>query len=224
MRYFFWFLVLLNLGLLAYFSLDYVLPNKTQNIQKEINPEKIKIIPPNEMHSMKEHMLSVQSPVITEDTDVAQTACYEWGIFSDNNLTSAQAALAALSIPYTIKAQSSQEAKRFWVYSPPFRSASEAQKKAAELKSIGVEDLFVVQEARWKNAISFGIFSDEKLAIHLQKELQAKGVKNVEKALRTQGKTYSSLTLNNLTENNIIEIKKLKPSFPAADLKTASCN
>jgi len=58
----------------------------------------------------------------------------------------------------------------------------------------------------------------------LQKELQAKGVKNVEKALRTQGKSYSSLLLKNLTENEIAEIKKLKPNYPAAELKEVSCD
>jgi hypothetical protein len=81
-----------------------------------------------------------------------------------------------------------------------------------------------VQEEKWKNAISFGIFEDEQLAEKLVQELRAKGIKNVEKILRTNGKGHHSLLLGSLNENEIAELKKLKPDFPAAELKEVSCN
>lgn len=219
MKYIFWLLALINIGVFGYFNIDVVLPKSAQTQQAEISPEKIKILSQQEIDAIR----TTKKAEIAEPLPVVDI-CFEWSVFSDTNLTNAQTALESLALQSIVKEQSTQEAKRFWVYRPPFKSSTEALKKAAELRDSGITDVFVVQEPRWKNAISFGIFSDEKLAINLQKELQAKGVKNVEKALRTQGKSYSSLLLKNLTENEIAEIKKLKPNFPAAELKEVSCD
>ncbi|MDP2153138.1 MAG: sporulation protein [Methylotenera sp.] len=220
MKYFFWLLVFINIGLFGYFNIDAVLPKPAQTQQAEVSPEKIKVLSPQEVDALAS---SKKKVAVTEPPAVVDT-CYEWSVFSETNLINAQTALEKLALQATVKEQTVQASKRFWVYRSPLKSTAEAIKKAAELRSLGVTDVFVVQEPRWKNAISFGIFSDEQLAINLQNELQAKGIKNVEKSLRSQGKSYSSLLLKNLTENEIAEIKKLNPDFPAAELKEVSCD
>lgn len=224
MRRFFWLLILINLGLLAWFNKDYIMPGTPQIKLAEISPEKIKVLSQKEIDALPKKEISLQTTnTLTQQPEPA-VACFEWGIFSDSNLANAQKALTRLTLPATVKEQSSVQPKRFWVYRPPLKTAAEALKKAAEFKALGVEDLFVVQEEKWKNAISFGIFEDEKLATKLQQELEAKGVKNVEKTLRSQGKAHYSLLLNKLTEKDVIELNKLKPNFPAADLKETACN
>ena len=224
MRHFFWLLVLINIGLLAYFNLDYIMPGKPQIKLMEINPEKIHVLSQSEIDALPKKQVSlplINTPMLQTEPAVA---CFEWGIFSDNNLSIAQKALAKLNLQATLKEQNSIQPKRFWVYRPPLKNSADALKKAAEFKALGVDDLFVVQEEKWKNAISFGIFEDEQLATKLLQELQAKGVKNVAKISRNQGKSHYSLLLSNLTEENSAELKKLKPSFPAADLKQTDCN
>lgn len=218
MKYLFGLLLLINIGLFGYFNRDVVLPKPAPTLEAEISPEKIKILSPEEI----EALAVAKKPVVVAPPPVIDV-CFEWSVFSEANLSNAQMALQSLTLQATVKEQTVQSAKRFWVYKPPVKSSTEALKKAAEFKEMGITDVFVVQEPKWKNAISFGIFSDEQLAINLQKELQAKGIKNVEKALRSQGKSYSSLLLKNLNETEIAEIKKLKPSFPAAELKEVSC-
>jgi len=222
MKRFFWLLVLINLALLAYFNLGYLLPEKPEIKLAELSPEKIKVLSQDELNALPKR--EATAPVIDTPAPASVATCFEWGVFSDSNISSAQKALDKLSLQATTKEQSSEQPKRFWVYKAPAKTLAEAQKRAAEYKALGIEDLFVVQEEKWKNAISFGIFEDEKLATKLQHELQAKGVKNVEKTLRNQGKSHYSLMLHNLTENDSTEIKKLKPSFPAAELKEVSCN
>ncbi|PPC83575.1 MAG: sporulation protein [Methylotenera sp.] len=218
MKYLFGLLLLINIGLFGYFNRDVVLPKPAPTLEAEISPEKIKILSPEEVEALAVE----KKPVVVAPPPVIDV-CFEWSVFSEANLSNAQMALQSLTLKATVKEQTVQSAKRFWVYKPPVKSSAEALKKAAEFKEMGITDVFVVQEPKWKNAISFGIFSDEQLAINLQKELQAKGIKNVEKALRSQGKSYSSLLLKNLNETEIAEIKKLKPSFPAAELKEVSC-
>ena len=220
MKYLFWLFAFINIGLFGYFNRDVILPQPATTQQAEISPEKIKVLSQQQIDTMTTKEKTVEAAKPEPVADV----CFEWSVFSDANLALAQGELSKLSLLATVKEQPLLESKRFWVYRPPFKSTAEAVKKAAEFKAMGVTDVFVVQEPKWKNAISFGIFNDEQLATHLQKELQAKGIKNVEKALRNQGKNYSSLQLKNLSESEIAEIKKLKPNFPAAELKEVSCN
>lgn len=222
MKRFFWLLVLLNLGLLAYFNIGYILPGKPEIKLTEINPDKIKLLLQTEIDALPTKVEPSPPPAIVEPLPVAM--CFEWGIFSDASLAKAQKALAKMAIQATAKEENSDQPKRYWVYQPPVKTTAEAQKKAAEFKELGVEDLFVVQEDKWKNAISFGIFEDEQLAEKLMRELRAKGIKNVEKILRTNGKGHHSLLLGSINENEITELKKLKPDFPAAELKEVSCN
>jgi cell division septation protein DedD len=220
MKRFFWLLILINLGLLAYFNIGHILPGKPEIKLTEINPDKIKLLSQSEIDALPKK--TSPPPAIVEPQPVAM--CFEWGIFSDANLATAQKALAKMAIQATAKEENSNQPKRYWVYKPPVKTTAEAQKRAAEFKELGVEDLFVVQEEKWKNAISFGIFEDEQLAEKLVQELRAKGIKNVEKVLRTNGKGHHSLLLGSLNENEIAELKKLKPDFPAAELKEVSCN
>nr|WP_294841777.1 sporulation protein [uncultured Methylotenera sp.] len=221
MKYLFWLFAFINIGLFGYFNRDVILPQPATTQQAEISPEKIKVLSQQQIDAMATKEKTV---VAAAKPEPVADVCFEWSVFSDTNLAHALGELGKLSLQATVKEQPLQESKRFWVYRPPFKSTAEALKRATEFKAMGVTDVFVVQEPKWKNAISFGIFNDEQLAAHLQKELQAKGIKNVEKALRNQGKSYSSLQLKNLSENEIAEIKKLKPNFPAAELKEVSCN
>jgi hypothetical protein len=220
MKRLFWLLVLLNLGLLAYFNIGYILPGKPEIKLTEINPDKIKLLSQTEIDTLRKKAKPALPVVETQPVAM----CFEWGIFSDASLAKAKKTLAKMAIQATTKEENSNQPKRYWIYKPPVKTTAEAQKKAAEFKELGVEDLFVVQEEKWKNAISFGIFEDEQLAEKLVQELRGKGIKNVEKILRTNGKGHHSLLLGSLNENEITDLKKLKPDFPAAELKEVDCN
>lgn len=233
-----WLLVLINVGLLAYFNKDVILPSAPKAALLAIHPEKISIVTQQQIDVLPKKGAAATAPTVAAITPPtvdatasttpaptpAPTTCYEWGVFSAANLTGAQTAVSNLSIQTTVKEQSSLEAKRFWVYKQPLKSVEAAQAKTQELKALGIQDMYIVQDARWKNAISFGVFEDEQLATKLLNELRAKGVKDVVKALRNQGKGHASLQFNKLTDTEVIELKKLKPEFPEADLKEVTCS
>ena len=214
------FLIFVNLGLLAYFNRELFLPSVPQPQFTEINPEKITVLNQQQIDAMPK---KVATPTPPPSPANITKSCMEWGVFSDTNLPAAQSELSKLSLQATVKEETSQDAKRFWVYKPPMKSSQEALTKAAELKALGIQDIFVVQEPKWKNAISFGVFQDEQLATKLLNELKTKGVKDAVKALRNQGKVHSSLLLTGLTETEIATLKRLKPEFPAANLQEVSC-
>jgi len=240
-----WLLIFVNLGLLVYFNIDLILPSTTKTAALEINPEKIKVLTPQQIEALPKKVIEIAAtqtiattpmltPALNVDGSVAlnstpstpapqTSSCYEWGIFSTARVGDAQTASSSIS-QALVKEHTSSEAKRFWVYKPPLKSPEAAQAKAAELKALGVEELFIVQDAKWKNAISFGVFEDEQLATNLVAELKSKGVKEVVKALRNQGKGHASLLFKDITSEKVFELKKLKSDFPEADLKEVSCN
>lgn len=216
-----WLLILINIGLLTYFNLERILPAQAPVKATEIEPEKMHSLSQVQIDALpKKGAVPVQAT--TTPTPVA-TSCFEWGLFSASSIAGAQSAIAKLALQATLKEQASPRGKRFWVYRPPLKSTQEALTRASELKALGIEDLFVVQEPKWKNAISFGIFEDEQLATKLLNELRAKGVKDATKTLRNQGKNHANLLFSNITALDAAELEKLKPEFPEAELKEVTC-
>lgn len=70
------------------------------------------------------------------------------------------------------------ESAGWWIYIPPQASKADADKKAGELRQMGVSDYFVIQEGPNRFAISLGVFSAEKGGQDRLAELKAKGVRS----------------------------------------------
>ncbi|GAA5169700.1 SPOR domain-containing protein [Viridibacterium curvum] len=73
----------------------------------------------------------------------------------------------------------------FWVNIPPQGGKDGAERRAAELKEIGLEDFFIVQEVGENRfAISLGLFKAESLAERQLETLQKRGVKGAKVSAR----------------------------------------
>jgi hypothetical protein len=156
---------------------------------------------------------------------LSATNCYKWGNFTKTNLPAAQVVLVRLGLQSVVNQEAiAQEDRRFWVYYPPLKTESLAQEKAAEIRALGVEEIFIVQDSQWRNAISFGLFQDEQLASALLSSLLAKGVKGATKALRSPGKSLSSLLIKAVGADTALELHKIKPEFVGTDLAPAACS
>lgn len=158
-----------------------------------------------------------------DNTPQANTACYEWSGFSFPRATEAVSLAQQLNIQsQTNLVSSPQIGVRYWVYKPPLASAEAAQNKADELRKLGVEDFFIVQDdPKWRHAISFGIFRDEKLADKLMADLKAKGVRALTKAPRTGGQAV--IKLQHVSPQQYAEVRKSLARFPDTVLKEIDC-
>jgi hypothetical protein len=109
----------------------------------------------------------------------APFACVEWGGFSLQDAPRAEQRLEPLALGPRLAQFRGEEAAAWWVFIPPQPNRAAAQKKAAELKKLGVEDYFVVQEEgklRW--ALSLGVFRTEEAARARFEALRARGVRS----------------------------------------------
>lgn len=221
-------LVVLNLGLLAYFNVDLIAPAAVVT-NSTISPEKLKILTEKDLAAMPKKVVAAApiTPVAAEPAapPIIATSCYAWGNFTASNLPSAQVALLKLGLESVVKKEANSPAdRRFWVYYPPLKTAELARAKAEEIKAFGVGELFIVQDSQWRNAISFGLFQDEQLATNLLNDLQAKGVKGATKALRSPGKSISSLFVKDVKPATALELQRITPEFVGSELKVAACN
>lgn len=226
MKWMVWLLVIMNVLLLAYFNLDKSSAVRAPVIHQPLQPEKLKLLTPQEIEALprkEAEVKAIEAVALVPDMGPVTTGCYEWGSFSAGNLRRARSILDKYSLGATVKQQTSQESTRYWVYIPRLRTAALAQAKADELRALGVEDIFVVQEPQWHNAISFGVFKDEQLATKLLEELKGKGVISAVKGVRNQEKGQASLFISNMPSDTAAEIEKLKPDFPGSELKQATC-
>jgi hypothetical protein len=81
----------------------------------------------------------------------------------------------------------------WWVHVPPQAAKADADRKAGELKQLGVSDYYVVPEGPNRFAISLGVFSNEKGAQERLAELRAKGVKTARVVRRNGKESLASL-------------------------------
>lgn len=215
MRLLLWFLVLLNVGLLVYFNMDLLAP-RAAVLHQEVNPEKLKLLMDADFKTLQKKEFVATAPTAT--------SCYKWGEFTSSNLAAAQEVTERLGLEAELIQETSQEQdNRFWVYYPPLANANLAQRKADEIKRLGVDELYIVQGTRWRNAISFGLFAEEPLANALLKELKSKGVRNAVKSLRKQGKSTGSLLAKNVSSEKAVELYKVRPEFVGTDVVPVPC-
>ena len=212
MKWWVWFLVLLNVGLMAYFNMDVIAP-KPIPANKAISPEKLKVLTEKELEALPKKVTELPTQLSTESgkptVAVSSTSCYKWGNFTTTNLPSAQVVLVRLGLQAAVSQESGElQDRRYWVYYPPLGSA----------------ELAIVQDSQWRNAISFGLFNEEQLATNLLNVLHQKGVKGATKALRNPGKALSSLLIQNVTPDAALELHKIKQEFLGTDLSPSACN
>ncbi|MDD2743475.1 MAG: SPOR domain-containing protein [Rhodocyclaceae bacterium] len=179
-----------------------------QRISQQIYPERVKIVargelpqpvvlapepkiepppPLPEPPAMSEPvpdttLVSEQQPV----PDSPEQACTRWeGLL----LAEADRLTARLSEQFPVFKLSRRveagESNGWWVYIPPLPGKPAADKKAGELRALGVTDYFVVQEAGPRYmAISLGIFSSEKGAQERLAQLKEIGVRSARLSVR----------------------------------------
>ena len=109
-------------------------------------------------------------------------ACLEWGSFTLADAPAAAKVVGSLGLGGQMHERRTEETANWWVYIPPQSDGrAGALRKTRELRALGVEDYFVVQEEgpnRW--AVSLGVFRTEAAARARLAALQAKKVRSAE--------------------------------------------
>jgi len=149
--------------------------------RRQFQPEKIRVLQGKELAGLSGAARVPAPKPAAGPAPAGPSACVEWGGFAPAEAPRAEQALAPLSLGSRLSQRRSEETAGWWVFIPPQGNRAAAQKKTAELKSLGVEEFFVLQdEGRMRWAVSLGVFSTEEAARKRLEELRARGVRSAQ--------------------------------------------
>jgi hypothetical protein len=187
MRTAFLILLLANLGFFAWWRYGSP-PDAAADpapLARQIDPEKLKIVAPKDLPppAPPKPVAAVKPEPPPPAAPAVALKCMEWGSFTVADAPRAEKALEPLALGTRLGQRRTEEAAGWWVFIPPQAKAPNARqaalRKAAELRTLGVEDYFIVQEEgqhRW--ALSLGVFRSEDAARARLAVLRAQGVRS----------------------------------------------
>lgn len=155
--------------------------NEAANLQ-EINPQQVRILsrgepPAGDAPPAAEAAADAPEPAPVASRQELPAVCLQASALPEGERAALQILISTKFPGFTLQ-EIPAPAHSWWVYIPPLADRIKADKKAQELKGLGVADYFIVQEGAQRHAISLGIFSSEKSASDHLVQLRKQGVRS----------------------------------------------
>ncbi|GAB1232253.1 SPOR domain-containing protein [Ferrigenium sp. UT5] len=211
--------------------------------QAELNAEKITLLDTTALRLQAESEAASAAAVSAQDARAEIVAapasrlspelaappraarCLAWGEFSGENLARINAALEALQLGDRLQRRTVEYAGGYWVYMPPQKNIDGVNKKIDQLRKLGVNDYFVVQEAgEWLHAISLGVFRTEQAARNFLEVLKTKGVRTAKVGERQSKLKFTVFEMGGIDAATEEKLHQMQRDFPDSELKSADCN
>jgi hypothetical protein len=213
-------LVLVNLLLFAWqqgaFGRFGEAGREPERVARQIEPERFRVLTESEVRELRERATQGSAPL---DLDVAQ-ACVEFGDFAAADAARVEKMLVALSPGVKVEPRPVEAAGWYMVYLPPHKTLADAERRADELRKLGVRDLLVLGEnAPLKFAVSLGSFRDPEAARSHLAALEKLGVKGVRMSDRSSTVVLTRFQLRELDAAASRQLAALRSEFPAQTLR-----
>ncbi len=211
MRTIFFLLLLANVAFAAYayWSLTQSGSDRTNSLAQQIDPDKIRIVSAEEAARIAASRRAPAGP-----------ACVEWGAFASIEVSKAAEAVEALVPGLRTRERRTEEAARWWVVVPPLGSRAAANARVAEIRKLGVEDLYLIDDdaGGLRNGISLGLFRSEEGAKARADALEKRGVKGT-KVVAREATSRVWLQVRDPPEGFRTRMAELKTAWPGAELR-----
>lgn len=229
MRITFLLLLAANLALIAWFQ--HFSPadgaSDPEPARRQISPEKIRVLKDREPTgtgvAAGKAAGNAATPSVAAPSGkaaAAPAACGEWGGFAVAEAPKAEQALAPLALGGRLVQRRSDETAGWWVFIPPQPSRAAALKKTAELKSLGIDDYFVLQdEGKQRWAVSLGIFSSEDAAKNRLESLRAKGVRSAQTGERDTAVSKVWFQVRGADAALLAKLRETAQGFPGTEVR-----
>ncbi|HJV81688.1 SPOR domain-containing protein [Noviherbaspirillum sp.] len=228
LKFFFWILLLANAGLFAYQRgyFDAMLPSGREpaRISQQLNADKIKLVPasaaqPAPASPTPPVTAPTEAPVSAVEKKEEMLACAEIGNFNAEDAKRFREQIATLSLGDRLVQHPVREVASHMVYIPPQADKEAAEKKAGELRRLGVEDFYIIQDSsslRW--GISLGVFKQEEAARAFLVSLNQKGVRSARIGERSVTSSLVAFQLRGLDAATKSAVDKISAAFPKQEM------
>lgn len=212
MRTLFALLLAANLAFFAYTELDRLSEGESARLQRQIAPERIKLLSPQQVAALG-------------PAKAAQLAnvCLEWGGFTDPEKGAALAALEPLQLGKQLTQRRIESTSAYWVYVPPLPSKVAAERKVTELRTQGLKDFFILSDGPQKFAISLGVFKTEDTANKFLDSVKSLGVKTAKSGVRAQTIQQTLFVMRDPQPAQAERVQALKTEFAGSEVRIGPC-
>lgn len=205
-------LLLANLTLFGYTRLDSVGGGEGARLSQQVQPEKIKLLTPQQVAALGPAKVASLADV-----------CVEWGPMSDADRARAQARLEPLDLGKLLTQRKVEMIANYWVFIPPLASKAAVDKRVGELKAQGVRDVAPVELGPQRLAISLGVYRTEEAAQARLVSLLAEGVKTAKVGPRAQSVQQNVLVVRDPPAQVMARLKEMQSDFQGTEIKVGSC-
>ena len=205
-------LLLANLTLFGYIRLDGVGAGEAVRLSQQVQPEKIKLLTPQQVAALGPAKVASLADV-----------CVEWGPMSEADRARAQAKLEPLDLGKLVTQRKVEVIANYWVFIPPLANKAAVDSRAAELKTQGVRDILPVEVGPQRLAISLGVFRTEEAAQARLEALRAQGVKTAKVGSRAQSVQQTVLVVRDPPAQAMARLKEMQSDFQGSEIRVGSC-
>lgn len=204
-------LLLANLTFFVYTRLDATADGEPARIQEQVQPDKIKLLTPQQVAALGPAKVAALADV-----------CLEWGPLADADRARAIAELEPLALGRLLSQRRVDTPMAFWVFVPPILRG-DAERRAGEYRSRGLPDIAVVENGAQRYSVSFGAFRTEDAARARADEIAAKGIANARVGPRQQVVPQTVLVVRDPQASTVARIRDLVAAFPGSEAKVGAC-
>jgi hypothetical protein len=205
-------LILANVILFGYARLDRAAQSEAGRLGTQVQPERIRVLTSQQVAALAPGKVAALADV-----------CVEWGPFSESDRVRAQADIEPLQIGRLVSQRAVAADPIWWVNTGPVPSRATADKRAAELRLLAIDDLSVVDAGRGQFTVSLGMFRTEAAANARVESLATRGVAGTRVEPRQGGITQSMLVVRDPPQPAVARMKELQPQYPGSDVKVGTC-
>ena len=186
--------------------------------RRQLHPERIRLLENKELSGLGAPKTKPAAPALGGPAPAE--ACLEWGGFALPEAPKAELALAPLALGAKLGQRRSEETAGWWVFIPPQPNRAAALKKTAELKGLGIDDYFIVQdEGQMRWAVSLGIYSSQEAARNRLAALRAKGVRSAQAGERDTQVTKQWFQLRGADLPQQARFRETAQGFPGTEVR-----
>jgi hypothetical protein len=212
MRAFVLLLVLANVALFAYARLDRASEGERARLAQQVQPERIRLLTPQQVAALGPAKIAALADI-----------CLEWGPFSDTERARALAELESANLGRLLTQKRVENSSAWWVFLPRNTSRAAIDRRVAELKAAGVDDVFVVDAGPQRFTISLGVFRTEEAANALVADLGRRGIADAKAGPRQQVVVQTLLVVRDPEAAVVARIRGLQAGYPGSEVRTGAC-
>ena len=158
------------------------------------------------------------------ESPASRTLCVEWRGVEQADFVRAREQLKQMTGDHVMSFTEVPLSLYQWVVFPPLPSRSAALAKLAELAALGIEDVGVVQDGVWTNALSLGLYMNVEAARRRTRELEDKGIHGTRIETQPKPGTGYYFLIRSDDADALKSLNEAKTAYPSSTLSRVACD